>query len=189
MILFFTFISFFCSVSHGYAPPSSKRPFELSLKIPFLGNAKYIFSTLTNTFTQTLQKDFEALPSDEKMLQIQLGPITQIWIKDIDFAMRLFKTDACSSRSQVETKFGPNFLFLVRDPKVAATIREKQKKLIANISDVKTIRNVIVEKKLADVIDMNDCGKKTIITRFPVERFSIVLLDCLISLFLNVEGV
>ena len=175
------------SVSLGYAP-SSKRPMEPSLKIPFLGHPKYLFSILTNTFTQTLQKDLEALPPDEKLLKIQVGPITQLWIKDIDFSMRLFKTNACSSRSQVETSFGPNFLFLVRDPEAAETIREKQKKIISNISDVRAVRNVIIEKGLADVVDMNASGKKTIITRVPVERFSIVILDCLVSLFLNVEG-
>lgn len=118
---------------------------------------------------------------DEKVLQIQVGPITQLWIKDIDFAMRLFKTDACSSRTEVETKFGPNFLFLVKDPQVAATIREKQKRIVSSVSSFHAIRRVIKEKKLSDVIGMNKTGEKTIVTRFPTKRFSIVILDCLIS--------
>ena len=126
------------------------KPLPGPFNIPFIGSPPLILAQLTGNVVKELLHESEKFGP---VFGVKTGPITQIWVSDINTAMRLYQKEECSGRSQLkEPVFGDEFLFLMRNPREAAIIRSRQKGLIAERATKEATFSAVKKAHLDSII-------------------------------------
>ncbi|GMI17646.1 hypothetical protein TrLO_g13869 [Triparma laevis f. longispina] len=153
--------------------------------LPLLGSPSFISATIRNEVVQEL---VSTRRDHGPIFLVKTGPITQVWVDDIDLANTLFSMESAAGRSQLKKPvFGGDFLFLVRDVKRARTIRSNQKALLAERSSSSAVSSAVQSSNLPQII--NDClaVSSSSSISWPSKTISAAAFNALITLYIGTQ--
>ena len=121
--------------------------------IPKIGSLEFLYSSISNRIIPFLKRTENELGN---IFLLKTGPIIQIWCSDVNKISDLYKKYECSGRSQIQddSVFGGEFLFLVRDPDNAKTIKARQKSFLDKISTMTSVSNAVDTVNISEIISM-----------------------------------
>jgi len=106
------------------APAEAKEP-PGPWAIPFLGSAALLWGLLVGTPLQKMLAQFRR--EHGPVFMLKTGPARQVWVGDVKALHRIYERLECSGRPvSFKDPFG-EFLFLTREPEVAAPIKDRQR--------------------------------------------------------------
>lgn len=172
-----------------HAPPPRSLPGPLEL--PGLGAPEFIlkYSLLSEPLGPILLSYRQAYGD---IFTVKTGPIRQVWVADEKMVDEIYSLAPCSGRSQLpaaETPFGEKFLFLMRDPQRAQSIREQQRKWLSRNAGTAEVRAAVgtMEPELFACFDAAMAAGSGGGAAWPAAEVGTAILGALLGVFVGEE--
>jgi len=115
--------------------------------LPFLGSATLLWGLLVGTPLQNMLAQFRKQHGPVFMLKT--GPARQVWVGDVKALQQIYERLECSGRPvSFKDPFG-EFLFLTREPEVAAPIKDRQRQWLE-----KNLKPDVVQGAVEDALSL-----------------------------------